>query len=203
MVEKMKSPRVEYFKKNMRGRCLDLGCDFGKLHALIDNGEIIGLDILTEHYKERVIRGNVLQMPLKGGSFDTIVAGEIIEHMPKPELLLAECQRALKKGGILMLSTPNRGAWSNRLFHRFDNASPKSEYPHQSVMNEKEFRELCGKFFSVREFMLLPYDEVSSPNRYTQGGMKIANAYYWLRKAVQHIMPRGLREEMVAKLEKK
>ncbi|MCX6799398.1 MAG: class I SAM-dependent methyltransferase [Candidatus Diapherotrites archaeon] len=191
----MKNGRVEYFRKNLRGKCLDLGCDFGRLHALIDKPEMVGLDIFNDNYMERVIRGNVLRMPLRGESFDTIVAGELIEHMPEPERLLAECKRVLRKGGALLISTPNRGAWSNRLFHRFDRASSKSEYPHQSVMNEKELRELSQRFFEVKDFRLMPYDEVSSPNQ--------AGWVYAVRKAIHIIMPRGLREEMVVKLGKK
>jgi len=202
LVEKMKSPRVDYFKKNFAGNVLDLGCNYGLLHGLLDDGEIIGLDIENTNYKERVIRGNVLDMPVKSASFGTVIAGELFEHMPDPEKFLGECARVLKNGGVLLLSTPNRGAWSNRLSHRFDNASAGSEYPHQSVVDEAQLRALCGKFFKIREFIYMPYDKVSSPNRYTQRGLKIANAYYWLRKAVHFVVPEKMREQMIVKCEK-
>ena len=41
------------------------------------------------------------------GSFDLIFAGEIIEHLPKPEIALKNWARLLKKSGFLIVSTPN------------------------------------------------------------------------------------------------
>ena len=38
--------------------------------------------------------------------FDVVVAGEVIEHLEKPELLIAEMERLGRIGGIIILSTP-------------------------------------------------------------------------------------------------
>ncbi len=43
----------------------------------------------------------------KDSGADVIVAGEIIEHLQEPFFFLKECHRALKTGGILILTTPN------------------------------------------------------------------------------------------------
>jgi len=40
-------------------------------------------------------------------SFDTILAGELMEHLQNPGLFLEGVARALKPGGRLVLSTPN------------------------------------------------------------------------------------------------
>jgi SAM-dependent methyltransferase len=42
-----------------------------------------------------------------GREFDAIVAGELIEHLENPGLFLGNMKRHLKKGGVLILSTPN------------------------------------------------------------------------------------------------
>jgi 2-polyprenyl-3-methyl-5-hydroxy-6-metoxy-1,4-benzoquinol methylase len=39
--------------------------------------------------------------------FDTIIAGEIIEHLDDPIQFLTACYQILKPGGRLILSTPN------------------------------------------------------------------------------------------------
>lgn len=44
---------------------------------------------------------------LERGPFDVVVAGEIIEHLPSPQLLLASARELLRPGGKLVLTTPN------------------------------------------------------------------------------------------------
>ncbi len=39
--------------------------------------------------------------------FDVIFAGELIEHLSNPGLFLERCKNHLKKGGLLILTTPN------------------------------------------------------------------------------------------------
>ena len=39
--------------------------------------------------------------------YDTILAGEIIEHLDSPQDFLAGCYEILNPGGILVISTPN------------------------------------------------------------------------------------------------
>ena len=39
-------------------------------------------------------------------SFDMIFAFNLIEHLPNPKLFITECNRVLKKGGLLLIETP-------------------------------------------------------------------------------------------------
>jgi len=39
--------------------------------------------------------------------FDVIVAGDVLEHLPRPEVLLDALRRLLKPDGVLLLSLPN------------------------------------------------------------------------------------------------
>jgi len=45
--------------------------------------------------------------PFKGNSFDTLYAGQILEHMGNPLAVLKECCRLLKPGGRFVLDVPN------------------------------------------------------------------------------------------------
>ena len=48
------------------------------------------------------------RLPLDPGSFDLVVAADVIEHVPDAGAMVAAAYRALRPGGSLWLSTPNR-----------------------------------------------------------------------------------------------
>ena len=48
-------------------------------------------------------------------SFDLVTCLELIEHVPDPEALIADCERLLKPGGTLVISTLNRNPVSYAL----------------------------------------------------------------------------------------
>ena len=54
-------------------------------------------------------------LPFKSDTFDSLFAGEIVEHLPEPDLGVKEWNRVLKKGGTLLVTTPNRRRRINRL----------------------------------------------------------------------------------------
>lgn len=49
------------------------------------------------------------------GSTDLVLAEEVIEHVFSPDALLQRCQRLLKSGGILVITTPNLSSAVNRV----------------------------------------------------------------------------------------
>ena len=48
-----------------------------------------------------------MRLPFKSDTFDTVVAGEIIEHVGRPQDLVSEAGRVLARGGTLVITTPN------------------------------------------------------------------------------------------------
>lgn len=103
------------------GSLLDLACGSGylldQLATRID-AELTGVDVYDEQpgkswsYRAADLTAGV---PFDDASFDVVVAGEIIEHVPDPDALLREIRRVLRPGGHLVLSTPNIVSWANRL----------------------------------------------------------------------------------------
>lgn len=100
---------------------LDVGCGRGflleQLAARGVNG-LVGVDVFSDVRSDawEYRYGDVTQLlPAADGSFEVVVAGEIIEHVPNPDLLLREIRRVLKPGGTLVISTPNLVSWANRI----------------------------------------------------------------------------------------
>ncbi len=51
--------------------------------------------------------GDLHKTEFQNDQFDMIYAGEIIEHTWTPAVMIGECRRILKPGGLLVLDTPN------------------------------------------------------------------------------------------------
>ena len=54
-------------------------------------------------------------IPYPDKQFDIIYSGEVIEHLYNPDFMLTECNRVIKKDGLLVITTPNLVAWYNRI----------------------------------------------------------------------------------------
>lgn len=54
-------------------------------------------------------------LPFRGGSFDFVIATEVIEHVRHPFKFLREIKRVLKPSGRVLLSTPNVAIPVNRV----------------------------------------------------------------------------------------
>jgi len=109
---------------------LDLGCGYGRFMTAVSkrfpNIKISGLDDSKSEVSEAVRSGLKVKqanlnekIPLKSDSCGIVFSGEVIEHLNNPDLFLRECNRILKKGGYLVLTTPNLCAWYNRILMLF------------------------------------------------------------------------------------
>lgn len=103
--------RLLNFAKLAKGRILDVGFNDNPNPYLKDP---VGFDISDSNrekatnYKEIVI-GNCENISeyFPERYFDTIIAGEIIEHLENPTQFLRQCKIILKDDGVMLISTPN------------------------------------------------------------------------------------------------
>lgn len=99
---------------DMHGKLLDAGC--GKMpyrELVLKNSKVtdyVGLDIETAMEYDQVIKpdytwdGRV--MPFADAAFDCVLATEVMEHCPEPEVFLREVIRVLKPGGTFFFTVP-------------------------------------------------------------------------------------------------
>jgi len=113
-------------------RLLDLGCGFGRhayqaarlgadvvafdaggdevrnvvatLAAMAEAGE---LDPAT--VRATAVQGDALALPFASGSFDRVIASEVLEHIPDDLTAMAELARVLRPGGTMAVTVPRCG----------------------------------------------------------------------------------------------
>jgi len=100
-------------------RILDLGCASGALGAALkrrdQTTEIIGIEILPEYATDaeqtldRVIRADVTDGLARDdlGTFDCIVAADVLEHLVNPWEAVGRMTELLDPGGTVVVSLPN------------------------------------------------------------------------------------------------
>lgn len=124
--------------------CSDLRIE--QLQPLSDEGiKIVKLDV-SETF------------PFENETFDAIVAGDIIEHIYDVELFFKECNRILKKGGYLIITTPNLATLQDRVRFLFG-VSPKQIQP-------------CHVFYKLH---IRPFTLKLLSQTYKMFGFKIVN----------------------------
>ncbi len=101
---------LQYFK----GDLLDVGC--GKLpyrEYIINNSQVskyTGLDIENALEYDKSVKPDYFwdgkKMPFNENSFNTVMATEVLEHCPDPEIVLKEVYRVLGKEGVFFFTVP-------------------------------------------------------------------------------------------------
>lgn len=59
-----------------------------------------------ESAKAQVVVGDALALPYPDGAFDSVIASEILEHIPDDDAAIAELSRVLRPGGTLAVTVP-------------------------------------------------------------------------------------------------
>lgn len=133
------------------GKVLDVGCSSGLLSSQIRalGHYVVGLDDHEEPgVRERVDDFHVADLdhglPSIGSDFDIVIAADVIEHVRRPEALLAEMAGKLSVDGRLIISTPNFGHW----YPRARVAVGAFDYDRRGILDETHLR-----FFSRRGLM--------------------------------------------------
>lgn len=73
----------------------------GVFDAMCDRGELAEVD------RGVAVNGNALALPFPDGTFDRIIASEVMEHIPDDAGAAAELARVLRPGGTIAVTVPS------------------------------------------------------------------------------------------------
>jgi len=115
--------------RGYRGSVLDIGCGQGlllkKVRLLASPGSFFtGIDISGKlcamarinNPDAIIVQGDAESLPFKDSSFDIILMTEVVEHLLDYAKALYEVRRVLKRGGVFIVSVPNRD-WASYDFY--------------------------------------------------------------------------------------
>lgn len=118
--------RFEYAAREVRGRCLDVGC--GKHNLFVKKylgGNGVGVDVfLYDGLTEENILKNPSRYPFPDASFDSVTFVASLNHVPRDyrAIELAESRRCLRPGGniIVTMPTPFAGILIHKIVASYD-----------------------------------------------------------------------------------
>lgn len=95
-----------------------------------------------------IFEGELMSAKYQDNFFDTINLCHVIEHVLDPVEYIKELYRITKKGGVLILSTPNIGSFPYKLFRIFNFLSFKipqivDGLEHTFIFNKENLRSLA------------------------------------------------------------
>lgn len=100
--------------------CLDIGCGSSRILGAL-NDRSVGLDIqwgklcYSRRYGRPLVNGSIFALPFADQAFEQVLCSQVIEHLSQGVEPFAEMSRVLKKGGRLIIGTPDYGTRSWRL----------------------------------------------------------------------------------------
>lgn len=138
-------------------KVLDAACGEGYgSHLLAASAkQVTGIDISPEavaHARANYTADNLVftesdctRTPFEDQSFDCIISFETLEHLQDHEALMAEFRRLLKPAGFLVISSPDKAIYTDRM----GNENPF----HVKELYKPEFEQLLAGYFPVVRWM--------------------------------------------------
>lgn len=155
--------RVEDIVRRVSGpRVLEVGCNEGWVAKAIQ--EERGFDVVAvdnrdqaigqtmEYFGIRAIKADANKLPFEDASFDCVVGGEILEHLPNPGIGLSEMFRVSR--GHVILTLPIGRYWNDELTHAWqingsmvehERGEKMAFFKHTFVFEFRKIRDLNGE----------------------------------------------------------
>lgn len=116
--------------RHLSGRVLDVGCGIGDMVSYRPH-QTIGVDVNPKAVEYCRGRGLTVQqmepdrLPFPYAVFDGVVLDNVLEHLEKPEPLLAEIHRVLRPGGTFLVGVPGEQGFASDSDHKHHYPEPE------------------------------------------------------------------------------
>ncbi len=154
------------FKKQFTGKkfdkLLDYGCGAKPYNIILKKYfiEQTGVDI-GDNQKADILIQPGEKLPLPDNYFDAVLSSQVLEHVEEVDQYLNECNRVLKKNGLLFLST--HGTWQ---FHTQIDVQRWTSYGLKKLIesfsfNIIDFAPILGQLALTSQLRLTYYNSVA------------------------------------------
>lgn len=137
------------------GVLVDVACGGGLLAPHVRGYRHVGVDLsetgpgIARDHGVLAVRGDVALLPIRTGTADVVVAGEIFEHLPDLETAVAEIARVLKPGGTLVCDTVSDTRLAKFLLvtvaERIPGVAPPGIHDPDLFVRPRRLQDLCAK----------------------------------------------------------
>lgn len=144
------------------GKILDIGAGDGLITYLINAEGIDDNEIAVKLAKEKGVNvnlGDAYKLNYNDDSFDSILMGDVIEHLEHPDIAINEVKRVLKPNGFFYIVTPpakKEGLWDKYHYREYtpEELIKYLELFQFEVVDEIEvvmkFVRMYGKFKNIK-----------------------------------------------------
>ncbi len=110
-------------------------------------------EVDPEHTRGIAVQGDALRLPFADGTFDRIIAAEVMEHIPDDAGAMDELARVLKPGGLAAVTVPRWGP--EQVCWALSDAYHEVEGGHVRIYRKTQLRERLestGLVFVARHY---------------------------------------------------
>lgn len=179
--------RLNFLLKNIKqGRILDVGNldKQGNIHKILiekfPESEIYGVDIVDQNKLglnfPNQKNGKIEEIEYPENFFDTVYAGQVLEHSWTPKYLLDRVYKILKPGGVLIIDVPHIYSLSRMLRYLVTGKDVILGNPDHKIFYSKAMLEnlLGASKFKIKE--------MTTENSFAFKGKLFSFPYFWRLK---------------------
>lgn len=151
----------EKYHFSMDTKILDLGCGATCPSTLFTKGKKFGVDPIVNVYLEKdrqkldgsieLFEGTGEEIPFEDGFFDVVLCRNALDHMENIDNVMAEIERVVKPGGVVILSIYTYSPFIAFLKKASELVPMLRNIEHPFTFTPSQFRRFCAESFDVLE----------------------------------------------------